>query len=192
MTIKTCIDCTVPKPFADFYFNRKRNCHDSCCKECRKARSVKWMEANKERASEIRSAAVRRYQAANVELRREQCRDWYARNAEQQRERIRLNHERFIERRRAYAAEYDRLYPEKTRARSNKRRALKLRAIPVWADFEAIDALHLQAKAQGLEVDHIVPLNSPLVCGLHCEANMQLITRLENIKKGNRWWPDMP
>lgn len=41
-------------------------------------------------------------------------------------------------------------------------------------------------------IDHIVPLKSGLVCGLHWPENIQIITATENIKKGNRYWPNMP
>lgn len=41
-------------------------------------------------------------------------------------------------------------------------------------------------------VDHIIPLQSLLVCGLHCGFNLRVIPAEENIKKGNRWWDDMP
>lgn len=40
-------------------------------------------------------------------------------------------------------------------------------------------------------VDHIVPLVHPLVCGLHCVANMRVIPLAENIMKSNNIWPDM-
>ena len=57
--------------------------------------------------------------------------------------------------------------------------------MPAWADKEKIAALYAEAKAKGLTVDHIVPLSNRLVCGLHCEQNMQLMTLEENRKKGN-------
>lgn len=42
------------------------------------------------------------------------------------------------------------------------------------------------------EVDHVIPLRSKLVCGLHNEFNLRVIPAIENNKKGNRYWPDMP
>jgi hypothetical protein len=77
------------------------------------------------------------------------------------------------------------------------RRAAKLQATPKWADRSAIAAIYRQARELKRElgeewhVDHIVPLQSPVVCGLHCEANLQLLPGAENMKKGNRYWPDM-
>lgn len=41
-------------------------------------------------------------------------------------------------------------------------------------------------------VDHIVPLKHPLVCGLHCPANLEVIPLKDNIRKSNNTWPDMP
>lgn len=38
----------------------------------------------------------------------------------------------------------------------------------------------------------MVPLNSPLVCGLHWWANIQLMPIEENNVKANFSWPDMP
>lgn len=76
-------------------------------------------------------------------------------------------------------------------------RAAKLNATPKWADRKAVLAAYLEArrltKETGVQhhVDHIVPLKSPIVCGLHVEHNLQVIPGVENSRKGNRHWPDM-
>jgi leucyl aminopeptidase (aminopeptidase T) len=83
-------------------------------------------------------------------------------------------------------------------ATQSARRARQLSALPKSADLEAIEAIYAEARrlteSTGVKhsVDHIVPLNNPLVCGLHCEANLRVIPMVENSKKSNRYWPDMP
>jgi hypothetical protein len=80
----------------------------------------------------------------------------------------------------------------------SRRKALKLNATPAWADPDAIRARYAEGarltNETGIKhhVDHIVPLQSKLVCGLHCEANLQVLTETDNCSKNNRLWPDMP
>lgn len=62
--------------------------------------------------------------------------------------------------------------------------ALHIRT-PKWADMDAIKAIYAEGWAKGLEVDHIIPLRGALVCGLHVENNLQLLTRRENASKSN-------
>lgn len=58
---------------------------------------------------------------------------------------------------------------------------------PAWADQEAIRKLYHIAIETGMTVDHIIPIQNPIVCGLHVETNLQLLTRAENGRKGNRY-----
>ncbi|AUR82834.1 hypothetical protein NVP1029O_01, partial [Vibrio phage 1.029.O._10N.261.55.A7] len=73
-----------------------------------------------------------------------------------------------------------------------ERRSRKKQATPIWFDAKSASVLYEKAREFGLEVDHVVPLTSNLVCGLHCTDNLQLLSREENMKKLNKVWPDMP
>lgn len=82
-----------------------------------------------------------------------------------------------------------------------RRRAVRIRAFAPF-DREFFDLMEREAyrlcrertRTTGVrfEVDHIVPLRSKVVCGLHNEHNLRVIPAIENNRKGNRRWPDMP
>jgi len=81
---------------------------------------------------------------------------------------------------------------DKCRATNARRHAAKLRAVPAWAELDKIAVVYAKAREYGFTVDHIVPLQHPLVCGLHVWSNLQLLHDSENAKKKNYHWPDMP
>jgi hypothetical protein len=97
------------------------------------------------------------------------------------------------EQRRAADAAWAKANPGKRCAIVMKRHAQKLKAVPKWAEYEKeqIRALYIQRdiiiKETGIphHVDHIVPLQSKFVCGLHCLSNLQILTAEENISKSN-------
>lgn len=104
--------------------------------------------------------------------------------------------ERILEYNRRYRAENPEWFRAYYREYNARRKAIKRQAIPSWASLEAIEAIYRQAQQLStsecrLDVDHIVPLISDKVCGLHCEANLQILPARVNQSKGNRWWPDM-
>jgi hypothetical protein len=72
----------------------------------------------------------------------------------------------------------------KVRSYKAKRKAIQLKAMPKWADLKAIENIYAN-KPEGYHVDHIVPLISDKVCGLHVENNLQYLTAEQNLKKSN-------
>jgi hypothetical protein len=70
--------------------------------------------------------------------------------------------------------------------------------MPCWVQTIELRPFYVEARRRTKEtgqrwsVDHIVPLMHPLVCGLHCPANFEIILLDDNVHKANSWWPDMP
>jgi len=69
--------------------------------------------------------------------------------------------------------------------KSNKRRAKEIQAIPKFANLDKIKEIYKNCP-KGFHVDHIIPLNNPIVCGLHVEWNLQYLSAKENCRKGNK------
>lgn len=160
---KLCGKCNSVKAIGEFY-PHKRDGYLSWCKSCYKTVTYAWQEKNLEKKRE----SYRKWRAKNTEAARAASRKWNAANK-----------------------------PAKA-AHSSAYEAQKRKAIPAWANRFFIDEAYrlaeLRTKMLGFawNVDHIVPLIHPKVCGLHVHNNLRVIPATENIAKGNRYWPDMP
>jgi len=113
----------------------------------------------------------------------------------QRRAQRRIHPKEPTEKHREATRRYAREHPARRCAHRAKRRAAKLRATPSWLtdeDLRRMRAVYEHAvelsKLTGVKmhVDHIVPLRSKLVCGLHVPWNLQILTAQENCKKNNR------
>lgn len=157
---------------------------------CRKHYDEKWREHNRARAS----AKSSKWRVANKKKALSSTAAWRKANPDWEANYRAANPGAM----RAKSSAWAKTHPAKVNARNARRHAGKLRATPAWANQFFIDEIYdlaqRRTKALGVKhhVDHIVPLQSPMVCGLHVENNLRVIPALDNISKKNRWWPDMP
>lgn len=128
---------------------------------------------------------------------REYMRQWRAKYPEKWADIQARYHQRNKERRNEYIKAL-RKKPEHQAVNAQLQRARRIsarNATPAWAnDFFIKEAYRLAKLREKLcggkwHVDHVVPIVSPLVCGLHVEHNLQVIPGRENLEKGNRFTP---
>ena len=186
MAAKKCTKCGTEKPLAEFY--RRSASPDGLqplCKACDNKRA---------KDPAINRAASKRYRSLNTEACDQRVRAWQSRNQD----RIRAARSGRKGKEKATNAAYYQANKDDYAVRVAKRRDLKLKAIPCWADLEQIKKLYKDAARRTREtgikhhVDHVVPLQHQLVCGLHSHTNLEVIPAMLNFAKNNRHWPDMP
>lgn len=167
---------------------------NSRCKECVKTRAKKWYANNLEHGREVRkqwrdenrdyvNQASKEWREQNPERLKEVCKKWYRENQDK----VKAARELWKERN-----------PGVITALSAKRYATKTQSTPKWVDTKTVALYYELARmftlyfGEPFHVDHVVPLRSKLVCGLHWEGNLRVIEGSENLAKSNSFWPDMP
>ncbi len=137
-----------------------------------RAAMAKWQRDNPEK----RKVITKKYRKANPEKTKVATAKWCEENAD---------------RNRAQIAKWKRNNKGTVNAYFAKRNALKRSATTSWSEYDQIQELYKQAaqlRVNGIDVhvDHIVPIQSPIVCGLHVLANLQILGARENMSKGNK------
>jgi len=177
--VKVCTGCKELKPCPDFFKNKaSKDGRRSLCKKCC---YIRYGESSRVKA--------RQWGRDNPEKNRKRAREWEKADPKRQAagfERIRIWKKNHPER-----------FATVDRSHCRARHARKLQAMPKWANMffitEAYELARLRTKLTGIQwhVDHIVPLRSKKVCGLHVENNLRVIPGIINSSKANRYWPDM-
>lgn len=160
-------------------------------KEAIAAQKKKYREENSERIAVLRKT---RY-AARKEAMRQAAKERYERNKDA----VKAQSKKYRDANPLRVAEAAKRRAQRNRPARNaqeaKRNAIKKRAFPSWADRKQIEEAYALAKVREEEtgfvwhVDHIVPLQNALVCGLHVPVNLQLLPAADNTRKHNNFDP---
>lgn len=189
-----CVTCLLEKMTARYLqsVGGKRKQHRDVTRAARRAARIAGLDFFVSGDRCVRNHAPLRYVQSGScwECERERA---VRRNADpieraRQRGRGRIPREKRVEYERAYRARH----PDRCKANYGAKRAAKKVARAPWANHRKLTAIYREARLTGMQVDHVVPLQHRLVCGLHWEGNLQLLPASENARKGNRHWPDMP
>jgi hypothetical protein len=178
-TIETqvCTTCGLEKPLSEYYFRNDQQKYLRRCKKCIKKKQTAYY---KEQTSKGTSTWQR-----NPEQHRISRRKHYLKHAKELNEKWREWRNENIEQEKKRNKKYAEKNPDVVRRRAAKRRAHKKSQTPAWADLKKIAQIYKDCPP-GYHIDHIFPLKSDKMCGLHVENNLQYLPAKENISKGNR------
>jgi len=152
----------------------------SRCPDCHKEARKRWQQNNLDK----KNLANSQWSAKNKKKQAEQIKRWHEKNPDKRKEYCKRWNDKNVEKRK----QWQKTNVNKIKSYSARRRALKQQAIASWANFKEIEKIY-EACPSGFHVDHIYPINSDYMCGLHVETNLQILTAEENFKKSNRVWP---
>jgi hypothetical protein len=152
------------------------------CVDCLK---VAWTDAVTKRASYFAEYNKR-------EAVKDAKHDWYLENREQV---MAAANTRPAHVKREYQAAWKDRNKTWVRADTKARRRKHREATPPWLSRKQKSAIRqmyqvaitlTQTTGEQYVVDHIVPLRSDVVCGLHVAWNLRVITQSENLQKSNK------
>jgi len=203
IAMKTCTKCNKEKALTEFH-KRKDGKYGvyAACKLCfsikRKANYQKNKDKEQEKIKEYKSKNKekineyqKQYKEDNKETSRAYSKKYYLENKENSSKYAKANYQKNREKRIAQAQDWAKNNHSKRTSIFANYKATKLKATPAWFERKQIEKVYKEARKYGFHVDHIVPLQSKTVCGLHCWHNLQLLNASINCSKGNYHWPDM-
>ena len=168
--LKRCSKCQEVKVLSDFCVRKASpDGLNLKCRDCSKSYLEGWRGENPD--------SFKKYYAERKDELNANFKTWRVENAES---------------RAGYMAQWLKENRALSNEKAMRRVASKRQATPKWANRERMVEFYKEAERLTAQtgiphnVDHIYPLQGKTVCGLHCEANLNVITQFENIQKLNR------
>lgn len=161
-----------------------------------KQKLVEYNARYREDKKDILKTKAVEYRRANLSELKERDAQYYQNNREIAADRASRYYASNCERVKRVVLQYRKANPHKVAVfASNKKLALS-RATPSWSETDQIDVVYKkrdeyrQLYSILFEVDHIIPIVSDTVCGLHVLANLQLLDKSLNCTKTNNYQAD--
>lgn len=175
---------------AKYYFTGEPCKHGHIALRKTKGACVECLKVEWEKGNEVRAEYFRKYNKSEAGQTAKQ--EYYKRNKEAV---IARAQARTLKEKRAYKAAWKLNNIEQVLADNKVRRRKHREATPPWITRKQKSEIRqlyqiaiTMSKTTGERyvVDHIVPLRSDYVCGLHVPWNLRVITQEENLKKSNK------
>ena len=174
---------------AQYYFTGEPCKHGHIAPRKTKGACLDCLKDEWARGNESRAEYFRQYnQREDIKERKH---EWYQENREQV---MQAAATRPAERLRAYRNAWKDANKVQVRADTKARRRKHRDATPPWisrrqkSDIRQLYQIAItmtQTTGEQYVVDHIYPLRSEVVCGLHVPWNLRVVTRDENLRKSN-------
>lgn len=172
---RDCTKCEQHKDITCFYINKHAtlgfsvNCKE-CTKNCRKEFYAKNIDKIKSTVSEYRNknhAAVKKKKVI------------YYKKVK--------NTSEFKEKQKVARNKWKSNNKHKVRASSSGRRNKQVRCSFGKKYNNQINEIYKDAMLQNKHVDHIIPINNKNITGLHVPWNLQILDKVDNLVKSNKW-----
>lgn len=191
--LKLCKICDLEK---DLYnFSSRKGTKDgllTSCKQCVKEYNAKYRRENAEKIKQYAKSMVGFYR----DSRKKYHKIYRSEHVDQVTIQKNLWYKNNIAKSKIKSKKWSSNNRDKCNATRAKRRAAMKNALPLWlTKIQIIEISEFFTKAKLLNVetgivhhvDHIIPLQNKLVCGLHVPWNLQLLTPSENSSKKNKF-----
>jgi len=111
-------------------------------------------------------------------------------STEEEKEKSKIYYQNNKERRKAGYKVYYQKHKKESAMRSKKRNDVIKQATTKWYEKTLVANKRQDAKNRegSWQIDHIVPLQNDLVCGLHCNDNIRILTETQNKSKSNNFY----